>query len=91
MTSSAAVLTNQKPDIQLDDDVRPDESDRYRIYTRDIDGKKIQLADTSLQGIGLCIKTLHDEGQLSKDDPVGIRDRVEHTWLVNPWARGRRT
>ena len=49
-----------------------------------------QLADTSLQGIGTCLVTLRADGEISNDDKVGIRDRIEHKWIVNPYGVGRR-
>lgn len=74
-----------------------DGSDRYRIYilVRKPDPRDQQhrtqrwLADTSLDGIGGCLSTLRAEEQITNDDKVGIRDRIERTWLVNPYAVGR--
>jgi hypothetical protein len=75
-----------------------DGSDRYRIYVMVPDPdtvlfklKQQQIADTDLQGIGPTLSTLREEGQITNEDRVGIRDRVERKWFVNPHAIGRRT
>jgi hypothetical protein len=77
-----------EPLIVAAEDVRPD--NRYAIYTRNIDGERRELASTSLTGIGLTLKTLHEEEQITQDDPIGILDRLDRVWIVNPWARGAR-
>lgn len=70
------------------------EESRYAIYAVDIaaagrilpDRKRI--AETSLEGIGLCLQTLREEDEITDDSRVGIFDRLDRRWLVNPWARG---
>jgi hypothetical protein len=85
--------------IVTDDRPRGDGSDRYAIYSvvpqwdrtdevgEHVAGRK-RLAETSLQGIGSCLVTLRNEGQLTNDSRVGILDRLDRTWIVNPWAVG---
>lgn len=70
------------------------EESRYAIYSVDVSNTprshldRKRIAETSLDGIGLCLSTLRAEGDLSADSRVGIFDRLDRTWLVNPWARG---
>lgn len=73
---------------------RPDGADRYRIYRRNRNTAD-RLADTSLSGIGMTLQVLRypedgEEPLLTDDDIIGIRDRVERRWIVNPYAVGRR-
>jgi hypothetical protein len=81
--------SQQLPAVEVDDEPRPDESDRYAIYVATARNRR-RLAETSLNGIGLCLRTLRDEGQITNDSRVGILDRLDHLWLVNPWAKGDR-
>lgn len=85
-------------DPALADAPHPSGDDRYAIYTVDprwtrakdvdhADGRK-RLAETSLDGIGLTLRTLREDGDLTDDTRVGIFDRETRGWLVNPWARG---
>ena len=72
----------------LPDDPHPSGNDRYRIYGITARGRW-QLADTTLDGIGITLRTLYEEGQTTGDGVrVGIFDRTERIWLVNPW-KGR--
>jgi hypothetical protein len=78
----------------IPDEPRPDGSDRYAVYAvvRGTDGSRparLRLAETSADGIGTCLITLRDEGQFHDDHSIGILDRVERRWIVNPWATGR--
>ena len=71
-----------------------DESDRYRIYILVGHGEATrweqrQLADSSLDGIGTALRVLRNEHQITNDDRVGIFDRVQRKWLVNPYGVGR--
>lgn len=68
-----------------DGGVRDDE--RYRIYALR-DGERRTLADTGQDGIGIALVTLRGEGEFDEHDRIGIRDRQERRWIVNPWARG---
>lgn len=47
-----------------------------------------RIAETSLDGIGLCLQTLRDEDEITDDSRIGIFDRLSRKWLVNPWAKG---
>ena len=84
------VLDKDTTHVSLDDMVREDESDRYGIYTLDREGNRQNIADCSARMIGPTLLTLHEEGQINGDDRLGIRDRLQRTWIVNPYARGRR-
>ena len=67
----------------------PSGNDRYAIYaTAERLRAKHRIAETSRDGIGTCLATLRDEGQITDDTRVGILDRETRIWLVNPWARG---
>jgi hypothetical protein len=83
------MVTTTEPQVVVDDQT-VNVGDQYAIYTRNIDGVRRELARTSLDGIGLCLKTLADESQITRDDPIGILDRLDRRWIVNPWARGAR-
>jgi hypothetical protein len=39
-------------------------------------------------GIGVGLITLREEGDITDDTRIGILDRVERKWIVNPWAKG---
>jgi len=67
------------------------ELSRFRVYVLR-DGEPHELCSTNRDGLGLALTTMHEEGDLTDDDRVGILDRVEGetgTWIVNPWAVGR--
>lgn len=46
------------------------------------------LCATSKDGIGTALVDLREHGEITNDTRVGIRDAVERTWIVNPWAKG---
>jgi hypothetical protein len=75
-----------------DDLPRPDDLDRYALYTIR-DGERVRLAETSQDGIGLTLVTLLSEGEFldpfGKRTPLGILDRRDRAWVVNPWATSR--
>lgn len=68
---------------------RPHESgdDRYAIYavTR---RNSWRIAETSETGIGMTLRVLRSEEQITDDSRVGIFDRETRRWLINPWAKG---
>lgn len=74
----------------IDPEPRHDGSDRFAIYAVDREGERHRIAFTDLRGIGLTLSVLRNEGQITNDDRVGILDRFERLWVVNPWAKGRR-
>lgn len=69
----------------LDGKVRAFLSDRYRVYAVKGD-QRFVLADTSENGLGVCLTTLHREGELL-GYAVGILDRQERAWIINPWSK----
>lgn len=74
------------------EDAPESDDERYAIYRwTPGDGAREhhRLAETSLEGIGLTLRTLRDEGEITGDTRVGIFDRQERTWIINPWAAGR--
>jgi hypothetical protein len=70
------------------------EESRYAIYSLRRDApayppeERSRLAETSLDGIGVTIRTLREDGDVSDDTRVGVFDRLTRDWLVNPWAKG---
>jgi hypothetical protein len=75
-----------------DDLPRPDDLDRYALYTIR-NGERVRLAETSRDGIGVALTTLVGEGEfrgpLDEQTPLGILDRRDREWVVNPWAASR--
>lgn len=74
--------------VEMPDAPHPSGNDRYCIYaiTR---RNRWRLAETSLEGIGITLRTLHEEGQTTGDGVrVGVFDRTDRIWLVDPW-KGR--
>lgn len=79
-----------------DDAPHPSGDDRFAIYSvsrSDVhhgspDEGRRRIAETSLDGIGLCISTLREDGEIDGDTRIGIFDREARTWIVNPWAKG---
>lgn len=69
----------------------PSGLDRFAVYTLRA-GERVRLAETSRDGIGLTITTLVSEGEFrglrDEQTPLGIFDRQERAWVINPWARG---
>lgn len=72
------------------------ETDRYAIYRVSRSGsQREEIATTSKEGIGTALVQLRfpteagEEPSITNDDRVGIRDRLEHKWVVNPYAVGR--
>lgn len=77
-----------------EDAPHPSGNDRYRIYAVSLSvqlgtERRRRLAETSLDGIGLTLRTLREDGDLTDDTRIGILDRETREWLVNPWAVGR--
>lgn len=71
-----------------DDVVLDDDSDRYAIMVLAGD-RRDRIAYTSRDGIGCALVTLRDEEQLDVNDAVGVYDRRERRWVVNPYGRPR--
>jgi len=46
------------------------------------------MSTPTLDGIGQMLALLRDEGEITDDTRVGILDRVDGRWIVNPWAKG---
>jgi hypothetical protein len=78
-------------------DERDREEQRYVLYeirqNASVDGLwdgPFEIAATpTLEGIGRMIDLLREEEQITNDSRVGLLDRVERKWLINPYARGR--
>lgn len=95
MTELHETLRSRTPGLALrreprpeDDTPRRDGSDRYRIYAVR-DGVQRRLCETSLDGIGLAITTMVDDGEADwQHERLGILDREERAWTVNPYAKG---
>lgn len=72
----------------MSDTPHPSGDDRYAIYSVCEPRMRRRIAETSLAHIGSTITTLREEGQLSTASRVGVLDRLDRTWLINPWATG---
>lgn len=62
---------------------------RYGLYAA---GEELALLATgsSLAAIGTAIGTLSEEGDLEPTERIGIRDRIERRWIVEPdWTTVR--
>lgn len=75
----------------VEDPPREDGSDRYAIYVVSASRAQKRIAETSLSGIGLALVTLRDEDEITHHSRVGIRDRIEGRWIVNPYGVGDRS
>ena len=74
----------------MSDRTGSDAPDRYAIYVVAVGANvRLRLAETSLDGIGVCLRTLRDEDQFNDHSRMGIFDRHTREWLVNPWAAGK--
>ena len=83
----------QRPADTVEPEPLHDGSDRYRIYVLVREGNRKthrQLGDTSLDGIGGALALWREEGTITADDRIGIRDRTRRMWIVNPYAAGRK-
>ena len=76
------------------DPVRDDEEDRYALYRvrKIVNGggefEHHRMCETSRDGIGLALLTMHDEGEYDPTkDRVGIFDKIERRWVANPFIR----
>ena len=67
-----------------DDTPHPSGDDRYAIYvvTNNVHHR---LAETSLEGIGLTVETLREDGDIEPGTRVGVFDREKREWLISPW------
>lgn len=64
------------------------DEDRIAVYRADSQQQASRrvLAETSLSGLGICLLTLQEEGEFPPGTRVGVFDRKNRAWLVNPWA-----
>lgn len=76
-----------RPEPEPHEDAPQGDDDRYAIYALRAGGHR-RMAETSIEGVGLCLLTLREENEFDQHDRIGILDRLARTWLVNPWARG---
>ena len=81
MTSSAQKIV-VIPDSEITEDTR------LGIYVKARGGRQHRIAECSFTSLGLCLSTLYAEEQINPGQRVGIFDRLERHWLVNPHARG---
>lgn len=59
----------------------------YRVERRSLFSQRprhARLAETSLDGVGLTLTTLHGEGEFD-GWRIGILDRQTRHWIVNPF------
>lgn len=78
--------------MTTDDDPRPDGLDRLAVYALSRTGFRRRIAETSLEGLGLTLLTLEEEGEFHAGLNevalrVGIFDRLTRRWLISPWAK----
>lgn len=93
-------MTTLAPSRELvHDEPHPSGDDRYAIYSvanlgsgapAKASDRRVRIAETSEEGLGITLRTLYDEGQITNETRVGILDRLERRWIVNPWAAGTR-
>jgi hypothetical protein len=92
MRAMSAIISNEMLVDAIGD--YEGEDSRYAIYAVSTAKARIggpprrRIAETSLDGIGLCLSTLRAENEITDDSRVGIFDRLDRIWVVNPWARG---
>lgn len=74
----------------MTDDDQPHKSggDRIAVYVVNARGGRRRVAKTSEEGIGMTLRVLREEGQITGDDRIGLFDRETREWAINPWARG---
>lgn len=64
------------------------ERERYRIYEVLAGGVRHLLATTGTkEGIGTCLVTFFEEGEITPGTNVGVLDGIERKWIVNPYMR----
>jgi len=74
------------------DEPRPDGEDRLAVYIIGTYGERRRIAETSVEGLGITLLTLHAEGEFHKGERalrVGVFDRETRLWVVSPWAGSR--
>jgi hypothetical protein len=75
-------------------DERDRHEGRYAIYAVNpnagVDEENLRelACCPTLTGIGSMLAMLREDGGISDETRVGILDRVDRTWLLNPWAKG---
>ena len=64
-------------------------TDDYRYQLREVrDGERYCIASApDCQGIGLALRVLREEGEISHGSQLGVYDAEERAWLINPYAR----
>lgn len=69
------------------------DEEQFAVYTIR-GGELVELAMTSKEGIGVTVTTLVAEGEFrdiaGRQRPLGIRDRANCTWVIDPFALGAR-
>lgn len=73
-------------------DERDREEQRYAAYeVKHLDRSPHEMMSTpTLEGVGRMLALLRNEGEITDDTRVGILDRVDRKWIVNPFAKGAR-
>jgi len=55
------------------------------IHALDAYGATRELARCSDDALTFCLRTLHEEGQVTSMDDIGVLDRESCAWLVSPY------
>jgi hypothetical protein len=77
-------------EITIELDERDRERERYAVYViRERELVEVMATET-LDGVGPMLKLLRDEQQIDHDSRIGVRDKVDRMWLINPYAKGAR-
>lgn len=84
MNDELDVIRQQIDEGETDD--WPPDDERYEVCVGQDDAFN-RLAQTSIEGIGLALVTLRDEGQITQSDYVGVYDRRKKEWLLPPKAK----
>ncbi len=62
-------------------------AERYELIRVEADQCRRLAYSPDCEGIGLALRVLREEGQISATDQLGIRDAQARTWVLNPYAR----
>lgn len=76
---------------RIDDAPHPSGEDRvavYRVWPNPSGAgmSRSRIAETSLEGLGVCLLTLHEEAEFYPGDRIGLFDREKRSWLINPFV-----
>jgi hypothetical protein len=62
------------------------EESRFAWYVVTRLGVRRRLCETSWEGLGPALRTMYEDGEIERGDAIGLFDRKEKTWPINPWT-----